>query len=174
MRRTVQQGSIGQAWWVCAESDQPGPARPAPRLLADLPRARAAFIRSDSGTPRPIALRPCSLDQPVAGGLAEGDPQRLPGVYRFWPPDEIFAPGATGAVVVLLLPGARPIVIEVDLVAYDSRDGHGLALGGFSRTVRHEHLTGIFRSLAPEAVRAAAVRAQSTRNSPGSAREATS
>jgi hypothetical protein len=64
-----------------------------------------------------------------SGGFVEVSVANMPGVYRFDIPDAALATGVNSVVVMLKgASGMAPLVLEVELVAYDPQDAAGLGL----------------------------------------------
>lgn len=79
-----------------------------------------------------MRLPPCAPNFTGAyssGGFVEVDATNMPGLYRFDPPDAVFATGVDKAVLVLKgATGMAPVVLEYQLVDFDPEDGAGLGL----------------------------------------------
>jgi len=126
--------------------------RPAVGLETDWPAARAHYLRDVDSRPVAIDLQPAAVGRFGRGGFCEVDRDRMPGLYEFCPPDEVFAEGARAAVVLLDLPPALPVAIQVDLVGYDPYDAFALRLANFVRSTCHEHLSSVLQRAMPPAI----------------------
>jgi hypothetical protein len=146
----VREGTAAGIWRVYL-ARQGTSGEPATGLRPG-PGARGAFLRETDAAPTGFDLRPGLIGEPAPARLTEIDPLAMPGAYEFVPPPDAFAPGARSVIVCLRLPGARAWHRRVEVVAFDPRAGADLGLGGFARSTRHEHLTGIFRRVMPEPV----------------------
>ena len=140
MRYRLRQGDKGRLIHACIET---GGGRPALGLRADTPGTVAMSIR-DGAEPCSLALTGGTVGHHVNGGFVEIDPHRMPGLYQLGVPDDVIAAGASAATLVLRFPNAAPCRIELDLVSFDPYDGEGLALAGFMKSTRNEHLTSVF------------------------------
>lgn len=120
-------------------------------LDAQAPGLAAAVIR-ESDHPNPIALVSPAGPGFVPGTLSEIDPVLMPGLYELALPDEICAPGAQRATLMIRAPQIQTKVIQIDLVAYDPYDQDRLGLDCLSRDARHEVISRAFREVVPEIV----------------------
>jgi hypothetical protein len=77
----------------------------------------------------------------------------MPGVYEMGFPDEVFAEGAQRATVMVQSPATQPLVIYIDLIAYDPYDSYRLGLECLTRESRHEVIARAFREVVPEIVK---------------------
>ena len=121
-------------------------------LTADSPDLRVAYIRDGEMTPTPVALAPWDGQWHVPGGFREIDPILMPGLYELGLPDEVCREGARRATVMVRAPGISPLVIHVDLVAYDPYDRDRLGLDCLSREARHDVISRAFREVVPEII----------------------
>jgi hypothetical protein len=109
-------------------------------LRHDTSGASAAFVREGDPSAHRIELTPGVLGEHRPGGFVEVDPDLLPGVYQFGCPDEVLAPGATRAVLMLSFPDVVIEPVEVALVAYDPQDEERIGVEGLADHRRHEFL----------------------------------
>jgi hypothetical protein len=142
---TVRAGTTSKQFLIYARGEE-GPG-PAVGLRHDQEGAAAAYVREGGGARR-IAISQGTVGQWHAGAFVEVDPDLVPGVYQFGAPDEMLAPGATRAVLVLRFPGARIDPLEVDLVAFDPQDSVRLGMSALSPEARVAALRGAFPRLA--------------------------
>lgn len=133
MRKTVERGSGPRAFWVLLQ-----------RTRASCADAEVHYLRGDMRSPARLELAADEAGAAACGGLVEVHRGKLPGLYELTLPAAVLADGAQEVFVSVRLPQAPAVVLEIDLVAYAPADGGELGLGGFRRSVRHEHLTSIF------------------------------
>lgn len=113
---------------------------------------QATFIREGDAAPSSIELASAVVGRFTRGGFVEIDPERMPGLYEFHPPDEVLAGGSDSAVVMISLPEARPLVITIDLVGYDPHDSERLGLSCLSQESRHACLASAFQEVIPQII----------------------
>jgi hypothetical protein len=143
---TVRSGGTGKTILVHAR-DPGGRQSGVTGLDATTPGAAAAFVRETDPSATEVRLTPGVLGTWSPGGFVEVDPERMPGVYGFGVPDELFAPGATRAVLMLTFPGAIVDPVEIDLVAFDPQEPTRLGLTALGPEERIRALKGAFPRL---------------------------
>lgn len=89
--------------------------------------------RDDDGNTAATAITLATMTRGTwaSGGLVEKDATNMPGVYEFGVPDNALASGSE--TVVICLKGAAnmaPVLIEIQLVAYDPQDAAAGVLNG--------------------------------------------
>lgn len=109
-------------------------------LRHDTPGAGAAYIREGELAAKRVPLGAGSAGEWSPGGLAEVDPELMPGVYQFCAPDEMLAEGSTRVLLQLRFPGAHVRPIEVSLVRYDPQDSERMGVWSLASDKRHEFL----------------------------------
>ena len=72
--------------------------------------------------------------------LDEVDPELLPGLYQFGPPDEMLAEGSARAVLLIRFPDTVIKPVEINLVAYDPQDAERIGVWSLAGHKRHEFL----------------------------------
>jgi hypothetical protein len=117
-------------------------------LSPSTPGATAAYLREGQAGPVTVPMTPAELGRWSPGGLVEVDPERMPGVYQFGAPDEMFVPGSTRAILMLTFPEAVIDPVEIDLVAFDPQDSVRLGLTALGPEARIEALRGAFPRIA--------------------------
>lgn len=145
----IRKGSVGKAVKVYLEQSSGNQHVGKTGLRWNSPASSVAYLRHSDTVPTLVPLRETQLGSYVAGGFCEVDCVAMPGLYEFGAPDGSLCPGADCVLFLLRFEGARARWVNVDLVDYDPHDGIGLGLAGFTRAVRHEHLTTIFRQVMP-------------------------
>jgi hypothetical protein len=116
-------------------------------LSHETPGASAAFVREGEADVRRISLVGGKLGDFRSGGFVEVDPDLMPGVYQFGLPDDVLAPGADSALLILRFPGAVIDPIEIALVAYDPQDEDRLGMSAIGPEGRIAALRGAFPRL---------------------------
>ena len=109
----------------------------------------ACFVREGDREVRQISLADPDSETFTPGGFREVDREHLPGLYELHLPAEALTGAGHGTVVMVRAPGAEPVVIHLDLVAYDPYDGERLGLEALSREGRHQVITRAFREVVP-------------------------
>jgi hypothetical protein len=137
----VRRGATGVTFLVFARDPATGEGRAG--LTADA-GSSAAFVRAGEAAATPFRLFTADGGQVPTGGLAEVDPELLPGVYEVGMPDEVFAEGARRAMVLLRLPGAAVDPIHVELVGFDAQDSFRLGMASLSHETRVKTLRNAF------------------------------
>ena len=120
-------------------------------LTGSTPGIEAVFIRQGDEAPTELRLIDGGGSANRPGGFRELSDE-MPGVYELHIPDEALAEG-TETVVMLQTPGAEPVVLRFDLVAYDPYDGERLGLECLSQEGRHAVITRAFREVVPAIIR---------------------
>lgn len=108
------------------------------------PGASAAYVREGEWIARGIRLVPRGAEW-MEGGFAEVDAGLLPGLYQLGLPDEMFAPGAPSALLVVSFDGALIEPVVFTLVGYEPGDADRLGLGCLDQTY---HVDVLRRALA--------------------------
>ena len=144
---TVRVGTTSKLFLIHAR-DPAGATPGRTGLAASTPGAVAAYVRDGQVESATVPMTPGQLGRWTPGGLSEVDPERMPGVYQFGAPDELFAPGSTRAILMLTFPDAVIDPVEVDLVAFDPQDSVRLGLTALSPEARIEALRGAFPRIA--------------------------
>lgn len=138
-RYTIRAGAASQLLLLfAARSGASGEG--ARGLRHDAAGAVAAYLREGDTSARAVALTPARLGHWTPGGLAEADPELMPGVYQLGAPDEMLAAGSTRVLLLLRLPGARIAPIEISLVAYDPQDSERIGVTSLANDKRHQFL----------------------------------
>jgi hypothetical protein len=109
-------------------------------LARNLAAASAAYIREGDSTARQVPIVEGRVGQWESGGLAEVDPELLPGLYQFGAPDETIAEGSARAVLLIRFPDAVIKPVEIHLVAYDPQDAERIGVWSLAGHKRHEFL----------------------------------
>lgn len=93
--------------------------------LAGTSTGLTAMYYRGTGTGVPITLTTSSLNAAYTSGLfVEVDSTRMPGFYRFDPPDAAFAVGPRSCAIMLQGAGnMAPLPMEVELTAWNNQDG---------------------------------------------------
>lgn len=141
----VRRGSTGVTFLVFARDPATGEGRTG---LTAGDASSAAFVRAGEAAATPFRLSTAPLGQAPSGGLAEVDPELLPGVYELGLPDEVFADGARRAMVLLRFPGVAVDPIHVELVGFDAQDSFRLGMASLSHETRVKTLRNAFPLLA--------------------------
>ncbi len=144
---TVRVGTTSKLFLIHAR-DPAGATPGRTGLGASTPGAMAAYVRDDEAGSTAVPMTPGQPGRWTRGGLAEVDPESMPGVYQFGAPDELFAPGSTRAILMLTFPDAAIDPVEIDLVAFDPQDSVRLGLTALSPEARIEALRGAFPRIA--------------------------
>lgn len=139
---TLQRGTTGRNVLVTAFDDDGRPA-------SDVTAVRAGFVRDD-GAKGSIPLAAAAPGEWVAGGLVELDGDLAPGVYQFGVPDEVVAPGATRAAVVITAEGGTFEPLDFDIVAFDPQEPERIGMEALAFESRLRCLTTAFPLLAVE------------------------
>jgi hypothetical protein len=122
-------------------------------LSAQTAEASAAYIREGEAQVKRIPLLGGKLGEHRAGSFVEVDSQLLPGVYQFGLPDEMLAPGAETATLVLRFPDAVIEPVSIHLVAYDPQDSERLGMTALGPEGRLNALRGAFPRLTAKELR---------------------
>lgn len=109
----------------------------------------AGYVRDD-GTKGRVALTDATPGEWVPGGLVEIDPELAPGVFQFGVPNEVVAPGATRAAVVITAEGGRFEPLDFDIVAFDPQEPERIGMEALAFESRLNCLTTAFPLLAVE------------------------
>jgi hypothetical protein len=150
---TIKAGTTGKVLLLFLADVASGAGRVG--LRHDTAGATAAFVREGDDRAHRIDLVEGTLGHHRPGGFVEVDPGLLPGVYQFGCPDELLAPGATRAVLMLSFPDVAAGPVEVELVAYDSQDPVQLGMSALTPQGRIRALHGAFPNLARREIREA-------------------
>jgi hypothetical protein len=143
---TIRSGSTSKSILVHAR-DPDGRLPGVTGLGPATPGATAAFVREHDASATEVRLRDGVPGRWAPGSLAEIDRDRMPGVYQFGAPDELFAPGAARAVLMLTFQGAMVDPVEIDLVAFDPQEPTRLGLTALGPEGRVRALRGAFPRL---------------------------
>jgi hypothetical protein len=143
--RNVTWGATSQLQLVYAR-DGSDPTSGRAGLRFDSPGATAGYVRLGE-TARPIPLKPGRFGEWTPGGFLEVAPDTMPGLYQASLPDELFAEGATHAVVRLAFDGALLDPIDIELVAYDPLEWYSIGILELSNRYRHAFLHGALPGL---------------------------
>jgi hypothetical protein len=111
-----------------------------------------ASLREKDLKPTRLDLRPWTGEPHIPGGFREIDSKKMPGLYELGLPDTLCAEGSRHATLMVQAPGVRPLVIHIDLIAYDPYDSYRLGLDCLTRESRHEVIARAFREVVPEIV----------------------
>ncbi|HST10119.1 MAG TPA: hypothetical protein VLL05_07065 [Terriglobales bacterium] len=109
-------------------------------LARNLSTGSAAYIREGDSTARPVPMVEGRVGEWGSGGLAEVDPELLPGVYQFGAPDEMLDEGSARAVLLIRFPDTVIKPVEINLVAYDPQDAERIGVWSLAGHKRHEFL----------------------------------
>ncbi len=126
MSHTVRWGSTDRTILVFAHD---GTGRGKAGLSPASPGASAAYVREGGG----------AVSVPL-DGLVEVDSDLATGVYRLPLPDELLAPGAAHAIVLVRFDDAVVGPVELELVAYDPLDESCIGMTQLGDRKRHEFL----------------------------------
>lgn len=141
---TMQRGSTGRTVLAYAIDSHGGAVS---GLTHD--DVQAAYVRDDgaSGEITLVAGVPGAWSP---GGFVEIDPDLAPGIYRMGIPDEVLAPGATRAAVMVQAADAAFEPFDIDLVAFDPQDPDRIGMESLAFEQRLKCLTTAFPLLAVE------------------------
>lgn len=117
-------------------------------LAPTTPGGSAAYFREGERERRQIPLVLSRLGEYIPGGMAEVDPQLMPGVYQFGLPDPVLEGGADSVVVSLGFPGAAVDPVHITLVAYDPQDEGQMGMSALTPEGRITALRGAFPRVA--------------------------
>ena len=109
-------------------------------LARNLTAGSAAYIREGDSAAHRVPIAPGCVGKWESGGLAEVDPDLLPGVYQFGAPDEMIEEGAARAVLLIRFPDTIIKPVEINLVAYDPQDAERIGVWSLAGHKRHEFL----------------------------------
>jgi hypothetical protein len=103
--------------------------------------------RDDDGNAGATAITLATMTRGTwaTGGFVEKDATNMPGVYEFGIPDAALATGSETAVI--MLKGATnmaPVVIEIQLVAYDPQDSTALGISRIDAAISSRQATTTF------------------------------
>jgi hypothetical protein len=143
--RNVTWGASSQLLLVHGR-DRSDPAKGKTGLRFNSPGAAAAYVRLGEAA-KPIALRPGRFGKWTPGGFIEIAPDTMPGLYQASLPDELFAEGATHAVVRFAFEGALVDPIDFEMVAYDPLEWYSIGILELSNRYRHAFLHGALPGL---------------------------
>jgi hypothetical protein len=135
---TIKAGTTGRLLLLFLADAASGAGRVG--LRHDSAGATAAFVREGEDRAHRIDLIEGTLGHHRPGAFVEVDSDLLPGVYQLGCPDEVLAPGATRALLMLSFPKVRGEPVEVALVAYDPQDSERIGVEGLADSRRHEFL----------------------------------
>jgi hypothetical protein len=135
---TMKAGTTSKLLLVYATSEESNSGQTS--LASDLAAGTAAYIREGEPSAHRIPIIAGRVGQWASGGLAEVDPELLPGLYQFGAPDEMLAEGSARAVLLLRFRGAVIKPVEINLVAYDPQDAERIGVWSLAGHKRHEFL----------------------------------
>jgi hypothetical protein len=145
---TRRWGSTGQLHLVVVR-DPIDLTSPMIGVRHDVTGAAAAYVRDHE----PVVRFPLTSGRPgswTPGGFVEMDSDLAPGVYQLGVPDEVFAEGASRAMVLLRFDGALVDPIEFDLVAFDPADTFSIGIQELQNATRHRFLRRAMPNLTEE------------------------
>ena len=146
MSHVVKKGTTSRLLALAARDSSDGRSAKT-GLRDDTPGASAAFVREGDAEARRIPLVGSRLGEFRPGGFVEVDPDLMPGVYQLGVPDDVLAPGADSAVLIVRFPGTVIDPIEIALVAYDPQDQDRLGMSAIGPEGRIAALRGAFPRL---------------------------
>jgi hypothetical protein len=111
------------------------------------PGAAAAYLREGSDEVRAVPLVATRLGEFLPGGLAEVDPELMPGIYQLGIPNAALEGGADAVVLALRFPGTVGEPIAITLVAYDPQDPERIGMSALGPEGRVAALRGAFPRL---------------------------
>ena len=135
---TVKAGTMSKLLLMYARDERDG-SKGRTGFGPDSPGATAGYVREGEGASR-MDLVAGQVGRWSPGGLAEVDPDLVPGVYQLGLPDDALAPGSTHVLVVLRFPGATVDPVDIELVAYDPQDEGCIGMAQLQDRKRHEFL----------------------------------
>lgn len=149
MHLTIQQNSLSNRIRILLFDELSGRGKIGLNAHA---KVQIAALRDQDSSPSLLQLLPWDGKDHLSGGFREIDPVAMPGLYEFALPDTLVAEGARRATIMVQAPGIRPVVIHLDLIAYNPYDGYRLGLECLTRESRHEVIARAFREVVPEIV----------------------
>ncbi len=117
-------------------------------LRPTTPGASAGYFREGAREPRRVPLVRSRLGEHIPGGMAEADPELMPGVYQIGLPDAMLEGGADSVMFSLVFPGAVVEPIHLALVAYDPQDEKQMGMTSLTPEGRITALRGAFPRVA--------------------------
>ena len=121
-------------------------------LSASTDGLQVAYIRDTDTSPTRLDLLPCDGAEHIQGGFREIDSDLMPGLYELCLPDQLCAPGARKATLLVQGPGLQVHTVSIELIAYDPYDSYRLGIGCLSVEGRHEVIAKAFHDVVPDIV----------------------